>query len=351
MVRPVTIAGRQVGPGAPTYVIAELSGNHNGDLGRALAIIDAVAESGADAVKLQTYTADTLTIDSDAPPFLVGGGTAWDGRRLHDLYEEAATPWSWMAPLFDHARGAGLDVFSTPFDATAIELLEALDPPAHKVASFELVDLELLRAVGATGRPVIASTGMATPAEIDEAVAVLRAAGTAELVLLRCNSAYPAATAEMDLITIADMAQRWDCPIGLSDHTLTSTAAVVAVALGACVLEKHVTLERADGGPDSSFSLEPHELAELVANVREAESSLGSVRYGPSPSEASSLAFRRSLFVVEDVEAGGVLTRDNVRSIRPGGGLPPRDLEAVLGRRARHALPRGTPLAWDALDP
>jgi N-acetylneuraminate synthase len=344
-----TIGNRLVGPGEPTYVIAELSGNHNGELARALRLIDAAADAGADAVKLQTYTAATLTIDSDAPAFRITGGTPWDDRRLYELYEQAATPWEWTADLFAHARERGLHVFSTPFDRTAIDHLEALDPVAHKVASFELVDLELLRAVGETGRPVIASTGMASADEIDEAVAVLRAAGASDLVLLRCNSAYPASPEEMDLRTIPDMVQRWNVPVGLSDHTLSGTATTVAVALGACAVEKHLTLSRAEPGPDSAFSLEPAELAVLVATIREVEATLGDVRYGPSPSEAKSLVFRRSLFVVEDLDAGDRLTRENVRSIRPGDGLAPRHLDEVVGARAARKIARGTPLSWDLI--
>lgn len=347
----VRIGDRPVGGDAPVYVIAELSGNHNGDLGRALAIVDAAAEAGADAIKLQTYTASSLTIDSDAPPFLIGGGTPWDGRRLYELYQEAATPWAWTERLFDHGRSLGLDVFSTPFDADAVALLEPLDPPAHKVASFELVDHGLLRTVAATGRPVILSTGMATDDEIDEAVAVLRSEGAGDIVLLRCVSAYPARPESMDLRTIADMAARWRVPIGLSDHTLSNVASITAVALGACAVEKHLTLDRSDPGPDSAFSLEPHELAALVADLRTTQAALGSVRYGPTADEAPSRVFRRSLFIVEDVAAGEVLTEANVRSIRPGDGLAPRELPAVLGRRAARDLPAGTPLAWDALEP
>lgn len=341
------IGTRLVGGGAAPYVIGEVSGNHNGDLDRALAIIDAVAEAGADAVKLQTYTADTMTLPCDEPPFIVGGGTPWDGQRLYDLYEQAATPWEWMEPLFEHARSLGLDVFSTPFDETAIEFLETLDPPAYKVASFELVDHGLLRSIAGTGRSVIVSTGMADESEISEALDVLQSAGAGDTVLLRCNSAYPASPEEMDLRTIPDMQQRWRVPIGLSDHTLTTTAAVAAVALGACVIEKHVTLARSDGGPDAAFSLEPGELAALVTSVREAHGALGTVRYGPSASEAPSTVFRRSLFVVKDVAEGDRFSRDNVRSIRPGNGLPPKEFARVLGRTATRSLQRGTPLAWE----
>lgn len=251
----IRIGDRPVGPGHPVYVIAELSANHGHDLATALAIVDAAAEAGADAVKLQTYTADTMTIDSDAPPFRIGEGTLWAGRNLHELYEEAATPWAWHAELQAHAAGLDLDLFSTPFDATAVAFLAELGTPAMKVASFELVDLELIRAAAATGQPLVISTGMATEAEIDEAVAAANEAGATGLVLLRCNSSYPAPVAEMDLRTIPAMAERWGVPVGFSDHTLGTTAATVAVTLGACVIEKHLTLRRADGGPDAAFSL------------------------------------------------------------------------------------------------
>jgi N-acetylneuraminate synthase len=349
---PVTasIGGRTVGPGQRAYVIAELSGNHHGDLGRALAIVDAAAEAGVDAVKLQTYTADSLTIDSPAPPFRISGGTPWDGRRLYQLYQEAATPWSWTGPLFERARGLGLDVFSTPFDAEAVTLLEAFDPPAHKVASFELVDHGLLRTIAATGRCVVLSTGMATRDEIDEAVEVLRDGGTTDLVLLRCTSAYPARPESMDLRTIPDMVDRWQVPVGLSDHTLGPESTIAAIALGACVVEKHLTLDRREPGPDAAFSLEPAEFAALVAAVHTTEAALGAIRYGPSADEAPSRVFRRSLFVVADVAAGEVFTPGNVRSIRPGDGLAPKHLDAILGRRAKTAVAAGTPLAWELVE-
>jgi len=329
--------------------IAELSGNHNGDLGRALALVDAAAEAGAGAVKLQTYTADGMTLDSDRPEFLIGAGTPWAGRRLHELYQEAATPWAWHEPLFERAAEHGLLALSTPFDHEALTFLEALDPPAHKIASFELVDLELIAAVAATGRPVVMSTGMATAEEIDEAVTTARAHGVEDLTLLRCNSAYPAPATEMDLRTLPDLAARWSVTVGLSDHSLGATAVISAVALGARVIEKHLTLRRADGGPDASFSLEPAELAEQVAVVREAEAALGAVRYGPSPAEANSRAFRRSLFVVVDLAAGDVLTRENVRCIRPADGLAPRHLPEVLGRPVARPVAAGTPVSWDLL--
>ncbi len=336
-------------PEGGVAVIAELSGNHNGDLGRALALVDAAAEAGADAIKLQTYTADAMTLDSDRPEFRIGEGTAWSGRRLHELYREAATPWAWHEPLFARAHQAGLAALSTPFDLESLAFLETLDPPAHKVASFELVDLELIAAVAATGRPMVLSTGMASIEEIDQAVTTARDHGAEDLVLLRCNSAYPAPAGEMDLRTLPDMKRRWGVRVGLSDHSLGSAPAVVAVTLGAEVVEKHLTLRRADGGPDAGFSLEPHELTDQVAALREAAASLGAVRYGPSPAERPSLAFRRSLFVVADIAEGETITRDNVRAIRPSHGLPPSEMGAVLGRRATTAIETGTPLSWELM--
>jgi pseudaminic acid synthase len=346
MAETVVIGGRPVGVGHPTYVIAEISANHHQRLDRAVELVRLAAAAGADAVKLQTYTPDTLTLDSDREPFVVEG-TVWEGRRLYDLYAEAMTPWDWYGPLAEEATANGMHLFSTPFDRTAIEFLEQFEPPAYKIASFELVDLALIRAAASTGRPLIMSTGMATADEVDEAVAAARDSGAGGIVLLRCNSAYPADPAEMDLRTIPEMRSRWQVPIGLSDHTLSTTAAVAAVALGAAVLEKHVTFSRDEPGPDSSFSLEPQELRELVTVVRETEASLGGVRFGPSPSERRSLAFRRSLFVVTDLRAGDVLTEENVRSIRPGHGLAPKHLPEVLGRAVRRDVEAGTPLAWD----
>lgn len=342
----VVIGGRAVGPGHPVFVIAELSANHGHDIETAKAIVRAAAGAGADAVKVQTYTADSLTIDATTPPFRIGEGTAWAGRQLYDLYEEAATPWEWYDELLQLADELGMLLFSTPFDVAAVEFLEAFDPPAYKLASFELVDHALVREIARRGRPVIMSTGMATADEIEEAVEVATAAGAAGIVLLRCNSSYPAPVGQMDLRTITAMAERWDVPVGLSDHTLGSTAATVAVALGATVIEKHLTLRRADGGPDAGFSLEPDEFAAMVRGLRDAEASLGDVRFGPSAAEQPSLAFRRSLYVVEAVEAGEAFSTTNVRSIRPGGGLAPKHLPAVLERRAASAIERGTPLSW-----
>lgn len=333
--------------GERVWLVAEISGNHNGDKRRALDLVAVAADAGADAVKFQTYTPDSLTIDADTDAFRIGAGTPWEDRRLHELYQEAATPYEWHDDLFAAAEDAGLVPFSTPFDAAAVELLEVYDPLVHKIASFELVDLELIRVAAATGRTLILSTGMATEDEIDDAVAAARSGGAGGVVLLRCNSAYPAPVEEMDLRTMADMGRRWDVPVGLSDHTLGTAVAVASVALGATMIEKHITLARADGGPDASFSLEPDELAGLVSAVREAEAALGGVRYGPTPGEEASRVFRRSLFVVEDVAAGDAFTRENVRCIRPGHGLAPKHLGEVLGRPATTAVPRGTPLSWD----
>lgn len=346
----ITIEGREIGPGHPAYVIAELSANHGQRLEQALRIVEAAADAGADAIKLQTYTPDTLTIDAANDYFRISG-TLWDGRTLHDLYREAFMPWEWHAPLRKAAAGRGLQLFSTPFDHTAVEFLEALEMPAYKIASFEMVDLPLLRRVAVTGKPIIMSTGMADLAEIDEAVQTLRSAGAAGLVLLRCNSAYPAPPDEMHLRSIPHLSQAFDVPVGLSDHTLDSAVAVAAVALGACVIEKHLTLARADGGPDSAFSLEPHEFAAMVRDVRTAERALGGVAYAQSPAEAKSRPFRRSLFVVKDVEQGEILTPESVRSIRPGHGLHTRHYEEVIGSRARVKIARGTPVSWDLIEP
>jgi pseudaminic acid synthase len=347
----ISIGNRLVGAGHPTYVIAELSANHGGSLDRAFELVRRAAEAGADAVKVQTYRPETMTIDSSREPFQVSGGTLWDGRTLFDLYGEAQTPWEWHAELQAEAEAAGVDFFSSPFDATAVRFLADLGVPVLKIASFELVDHGLIRAAAGTGLPLIMSTGMASVDDIDDAVRVAREAGAEGIALLRCNSAYPAPAAEMDLRTIPDMAARWDVPVGLSDHTLGTTAAVAAVALGACILEKHVTLSRSEPTPDAEFSLEPDELRCMVEAVREAESALGTIRYGASEREKSSLAFRRSLFVVADVAEGETFTGENVRAIRPGDGLAPRHLDVVLGRRATARVERGTPLTWDLIEP
>ncbi len=340
---------RQVGPGHPTYVVAELSANHAGCREVAKQLVWAAHEAGADAVKLQTYTADTLTIRCDRPEFQIGGGTLWDGRTLYDLYQEASTPWEWHADLFAEARRLGMGCFSTPFDATAVDFLETLNPPAHKIASFELVDHALLRKVAATRRPVILSTGMATLEEITDAVTALRDGGCRELALLKCTSSYPAPAKEANLRTIGHLASTFQCPVGLSDHTLGIACPVAAVALGACVIEKHFVLSRETPGPDSAFSLEPDEFAEMVRAVRATESALGTVHYGLSPAEEKSRVFRRSLFAVADIAAGEPFTDQNVRSIRPGHGLPPKELPRIIGKRAARAIHRGEPLSWDCV--
>lgn len=343
------IDGRPVGRGHPPYVVAELSANHNGDIGRAVAVMRAAREAGADAVKLQTYTADTMTIDCDGPDFKISGGL-WDGYKLHDLYRQAQTPWEWHEELFAEGRRLGITVFSTPFDATAVDLLERLGNPVYKVASFEVPDLPLLERVARTGKPVIMSTGMADLAEIGDAVRTLRENGAGPLILLHCVSAYPAPASDANLRTMLHLAEAFDVAAGLSDHTLGTAVSVAASALGAVMIEKHFTLARADGGPDGPFSLEPAELAQLVTGCRDAWAALGRVTYDRAPSERQNMVFRRSLYVVRDMAAGEAFTADNVRVIRPGYGLPPKTLPLVLGRRARRDIARGTALDWSLLD-
>ena len=339
------------GPHDPVLIIAELSGNHNGDRGRALELIHAAHAAGADAVKLQTYTADTITMDAPGDWFTIHGGP-WDGRRLYDLYREASTPWEWHADLFAEARRLGLICFSTPFDPTAVHFLEQLEVPWYKVASFEVVDVPLLHCIAATRKPVIMSTGMASRAEIEEAVAVLRDRGCPQLIILTCVSAYPCAPGDFRLRNIPEIAASFDCVAGLSDHSLDGTAIIAAVALGARVWEKHLCLRRADGGPDSGFSLEPEEFATQVRAVRAAESALASEpKFGPGQADAGNVVFRKSLFVGRDLPTGHRLTAADVRCIRPGNGLAPRELPQVLGCLTKHALARGTPLAWDQLTP
>lgn len=341
---------RVIGDGASVLVVAELSANHAHKLSRAVALVRAAAAAGADAVKLQTYTADTLTIDSRDPWFQVPSGGAWAGMNLYELYKSAYTPWEWHEELRDVAREEGLLFFSTPFDRTAVDFLERLDVPAYKIASFELVDTALLRAVATTGKPVILSTGMASLDEIGEAVGTLRAAGTKDVALLKCTSAYPAPASSMNLRTIPDLARRFDVVAGLSDHTLGATSALGAVALGASIVEKHFTLARADGGPDAAFSMAPEEFAAMVAAIRELESAMGGIVYQRTDEEVRTATFRRSLFVVEDVRKGEAFTAANVRSIRPGHGLAPRHLDCVIGRVASRDVARGTPLAWDLIE-
>jgi N-acetylneuraminate synthase len=340
------IEGRTVGCGLRPYLIAELSGNHNGEIERALALVEAAAAAGADAVKLQTYTADTLTIDHHGPGFIIEGGP-WNGRSLYDLYREAHTPWEWHEALFAKGRNLGVTVFSSPFDETAVDFLESLGTPAYKIASFELGHLPLLRKVASTGKPVIMSTGMADLGEISEAVGVLRAAGCRHLMLLHCISGYPTPSAEANLRTIPHLGQTFGLPVGLSDHTLDNAVAIAAVGVGAAGIEKHFTLRRADGGPDAGFSLEPAEFASLAASVRTAWEALGHVSYVHEPSEQGNVVFRRSIYAVKDIAAGEVITPDNVRIIRPGYGLAPRHFDELIGRCARDPIPRGTAMAWN----
>ncbi len=346
----IPIDDRTVGDEAAPYVIAELSGNHNGSLDRALAIVDAVAEAGASAVKLQTYTADTLTIDSDGPAFRVASDHGlWGGRTLHDLYDEAHTPWAWHAPILARAVERGLTCFSTPFDPTAVAFLEDLGVPAYKTASAELIDLPLLREIGRTGKPVFMSTGMATLAEIDAGLTALVDAGSGPVVILACTAAYPAPAREARLRSIPTLRAAFGVPVGLSDHTPGIGVSVAAVALGAVAVEKHVTLARADGGVDAAFSLEPAELSALVRECRAAREAVSDARFGPTEAEATVVRLRRSLWVVADVAAGERVSAANVRSIRPAGGLAPQDLATVLGRTFTRDVPRGTPLSWDVI--
>jgi N-acetylneuraminate synthase len=346
MTSEIRVGDRTVGAGHPVYVIAELSANHNQDFSKAVRIIEAAKQAGADAVKLQTYTPDTMTIASNRPEFRIEG-TIWNGRNLHDLYREAYTPWEWQPRLKQAANDLGLDLFSTPFDATAVDFLEKMGVPAHKLASFELVDIPLIEKMARTGKPLIMSTGMATEEEIDEAVQTARRAGAAQIALLKCTSAYPSLPEELNLRTIPELARRFNVPVGLSDHTMDMAVPVTAVALGACIIEKHLTLSRADAGPDSAFSLERHEFKGMVESVRVAEKALGDVCFGAGEKEEGSRVFRRSLFVVENVKHGEPFTARNVRSIRPGHGLHTRHLPEILGQRAACDIERGTPMSWD----
>jgi len=344
------INGRLIGPGQPVYVIAEISANHGQSYETALELVRGAHRAGADAVKLQTYTADTITIDSDAPAFRPGSGSLWEGTTLHALYQTAYTPWEWQPRLKAVADELGMDCFSSPFDPTAVEFLMAMDVPAFKIASFELVDLPLIRTVARTGRPVIMSTGMGTDDEIDEAVAAARGAGATQIALLKCTSAYPSPPDAINLRAIPAMAERWGVPIGLSDHTQGVAVPAAAVALGAALVEKHVTVSHADATPDEAFSLDLSEFATMVDAIRTVERALGAASIGPTEEEAESRRFRRSLFVVEDVAAGEPLTERNVRSIRPATGMHTREYEAILGRRAAVAIARGTPLSPGLLE-
>ena len=340
---------RTIGPGYPVYIVAEMSANHNQDFNRAVEILHKAKESGADAVKIQTYTADTITLRSNRTLFRIKGGTLWDGRTLHDLYGEALTPWEWQPKLKAEADKLGMDLFSSAFDPTAVDFLEAMDVPAHKVASFELIDIPLIEKMSRTGKPLIMSTGMATLEEIDEAVSTARKAGAKQIAILKCTSAYPSSPDAMNLNTIPDLAKRFHVPIGLSDHTLGIAVPVAAVALGACIIEKHFTLSRSVPSPDVAFSLEPDEFKAMVEAIRVSERALGRPTYGPSKLELKMRVFRRSLFIVQDMKAGERFTQENVRSIRPAKGLAPKFLKKVLGRKAIRNIPRGTPLEWSLI--
>lgn len=343
----IVIGARRIGPSNPPFVIAEMSGNHNQSLERAMEIVEAAARAGAHALKLQTYTADTMTLDlAEGAFFIDDSDSLWKGNSLHALYQQAYTPWEWHAPIFERCRELGILCFSTPFDATAVDFLESLDVPAYKIASFENTDLPLIRKVAATGKPMIMSTGMATAEELDESVRAAREAGCEDLILLKCTSTYPATPEHTNILTIPAMRERFGCQVGLSDHTMGIGVAVASVALGATVVEKHFTLRRADGGVDSAFSLEPEELAMLVTESERAWQALGTVSFGPTEAERDSLKFRRSLYVTEDMRAGDVFTERNLRAIRPGLGLAPKHLDALLGKAVSQDVTRGTPLAW-----
>jgi N-acetylneuraminate synthase len=344
------IADRPIGPDQRPYLIAEMSGNHNQSLERALAIVDAAADAGADAIKLQTYTAETMTLDVRQPGFVIDDpNSLWAGRQLYDLYQEAHTPWEWHGPIMARAAARGLHCFSSPFDETAVDFLETLGVPAYKIASFEATDLPLIRRVARTGKPMIISTGMASAAEIDEAVREAREAGCQQIVLLKCTSTYPATPENTNLRTIPNMRDAFGCPVGLSDHTMGNGVAVAAVAFGAVVVEKHFTLRRADGGVDSAFSLEPEEFRRLREETERAWLALGQVTYGGTAAEAKSRAFRRTLYVARDMKAGDALTRESLRIVRPGFGLPPKHYDMLLGKRVSRDVRAGTPMSWELL--
>lgn len=339
---------RDIGRSASPFVIAEMSGNHNQSLERALEIVQAAAQAGAHAVKLQTYTPDTMTLALSSGEFFINDqNSLWKGKSLHELYKVAHTPWEWHAPIMQRARDLGMICFSSPFDETAVDFLETLEVPCYKIASFENTDLPLIRKVAATGKPMIISTGMASLAELDEAVRTARAAGCRDLVLLKCTSTYPASPENTNIQTIPHMRAMFDCEIGISDHTMGTGVSVAAVALGATVIEKHFTLDRADGGVDSTFSMEPAEMRALVVESERAWQALGSISYGPTSAEQKSLGFRRSLYITRDLAPGDVLTAENLRAIRPGSGLPPKYIDVFMGRRVATAIKRGTPVSWN----
>jgi len=345
----IEINGRRIGSGYPVYVVAEISSNHLQDFDKAVRLIKAAKDAGADAVKIQTFTPDTLTISSDREYFRIKGGTPWDGNTLYDLYRKSYMPWEWHPKLKLIANKAGIDLFSTAYDPSSVEFLEEMANPAYKVSSFEIVDIPLIKRIAGTGKPIIISTGMATLAEIEEAIKAAKGAGAKQIALLKCASAYPAPPEDMNLLTIPDMIKKFHIPVGLSDHTLGIAVPAAAAALGASIVEKHLTLSRDIPAPDSAFSLEPNEFKAMVGAIRIVEKSLGKVRYRCSPGEVKSKLFRRSLFVVKDVKKGEKLTEDNVRSIRPSYGLPPKYLKDVSGRRAAKDIERGTPLIWDLI--
>lgn len=344
----IVIAGREISSSSPPYIIAELSANHNGKLETALKIVDEAARAGADAVKLQTYRPDTITLDCDSEEFKIKGGL-WDGRTLYELYEEAHMPWEWHKPIFEHAHKRSIQVFSSPFDTTAVDLLEDLNAPAYKIASFEAVDLPLIRYVASTGKPMIISTGMADAEEIQEAIEAAREGGCEQLAILHCVSGYPAPAEDYNLQTIPDMIHRYGLVTGLSDHTLDNTTAIASVVLGASIIEKHFTLDRNGGGPDDSFSLEPKELTELCHNSKTAWSALGQVDYGRKSSEQGNVQFRRSLYFVKSMKAGEIITADSVRSVRPGFGLEPKYFDQVLGKTLKAEVDYATPVSWDLI--
>ncbi|NOH96093.1 pseudaminic acid synthase [Vibrio sp. 99-70-13A1] len=345
----ISIDGRNIGPDYAPYIIAELSANHNGDINRAFQIMEEAKKSGADAIKLQTYTHETITMDCDSEEFQIHGGL-WDGQTLYNLYQGAHMPWEWHKPLFEKAKELGITIFSSPFDFTAVDLLESLDAPAYKIASFEVIDLPLIKRVAQTGKPMIISTGMANKEEIAEAIKTARDNGCEELVVLHCVSGYPAPADQYNLKTIADIAERFEVLSGLSDHTIDNATAVASVTLGACLIEKHVTMDRNGGGADDSFSLEPHELTALCKDTKTAWQAMGQVNYERTEAEKGNVKFRRSLYVVKDIKEGEVLTADNVRSIRPGFGLAPKHYDEVIGKKAKNSLTKGTALSFDMLD-
>lgn len=342
----ITIDGRKIGPDHPPYIIAELSANHNGDINRAFKIMEEAKKAGADAIKLQTYTHETITIDCDSDEFQIHGGL-WDGQTLYELYKDAHMPWKWHKPLFDKAKELGITIFSSPFDFTAVDLLEDLNAPAYKIASFEVIDLPLIKRVAQTGKPMVISTGMANKEEIEEAIQTARENGCKELVVLHCVSGYPAPADQYNLRTISDIAERFDVLSGLSDHTIDNATAVASVALGACLIEKHVTMDRSGGGADDSFSLEPHELAQLCHDTKTAWQALGKVNYECTEAEKGNVKFRRSLYVVKNIVKGEKFTNDNIRSIRPGFGLLPKEIDNVIGKVSKKDISAGTPLSFE----